>query len=98
MSRSRGERIERTPRDRHGGYAACVCGHIYSVIRELALRPGILEQRFRFAEHGTTLARDSLAGMTTFIVMSYIIFLNRPSSASRASRAWRARVFRSTAC
>ena len=36
----------------------------------------ILERRFRFAEHGTTLARDTMAGMTTFIVMSYIIFLN----------------------
>jgi AGZA family xanthine/uracil permease-like MFS transporter len=37
---------------------------------------GILERRFRFAAHGTTLARDTMAGMTTFIVMSYIIFLN----------------------
>src|SRR3954466_9889462 len=36
----------------------------------------LLERRFRFAEHGTTLARDTMAGMTTFIVMSYIIFLN----------------------
>jgi len=40
------------------------------------LRESILERRFRFAEHGTTLARDTMAGMTTFIVMSYIIFLN----------------------
>jgi adenine/guanine/hypoxanthine permease len=31
---------------------------------------------FRFAENGTTLARDTVAGMTTFIVMSYIIFVN----------------------
>src|SRR4051795_8283152 len=37
---------------------------------------GVLERRFRFAEHGTTLARDTMAGVTTFIVMSYIIFLN----------------------
>jgi AGZA family xanthine/uracil permease-like MFS transporter len=35
-----------------------------------------LERRFRFAAHGTTFARDTVAGMTTFIVMSYIIFLN----------------------
>ncbi len=35
-----------------------------------------LARRFRFAEHGTTLARDSMAGVTTFIVMSYIIFVN----------------------
>src|SRR3954466_6301906 len=36
----------------------------------------VLERRFRFAEHGTTLARDTMAGATTFVVMSYIIFLN----------------------
>jgi len=35
-----------------------------------------LEWRFRFAAHGTTLGRDTMAGVTTFIVMSYIIFLN----------------------
>jgi adenine/guanine/hypoxanthine permease len=39
-------------------------------------RESLLERRFRFAEHGTTLARDTMAGVTTFIVMSYIIFLN----------------------
>ena len=33
-------------------------------------RESFLERRFRFAEHGTTLARDTVAGMTTFIVMS----------------------------
>jgi adenine/guanine/hypoxanthine permease len=32
--------------------------------------------RFRFTENGTTLARDTVAGATTFIVMSYIIFVN----------------------
>ncbi|MEX2210994.1 MAG: NCS2 family permease [Gaiellaceae bacterium] len=31
---------------------------------------------FRFAENGTTPARDTVAGITTFIVMSYIIFVN----------------------
>jgi AGZA family xanthine/uracil permease-like MFS transporter len=35
-----------------------------------------LDRHFKFAEHGTTLARDTMAGVTTFIVMSYIIFLN----------------------
>lgn len=35
-----------------------------------------LERYFRFAANGTTLARDTMAGVTTFIVMSYIIFLN----------------------
>ena len=40
------------------------------------LEAGLLERKFRFAEHGTTLARDTFAGMTTFVVMSYIIFVN----------------------
>src|ERR671915_1067891 len=31
---------------------------------------------FRFEQNGTTLARDTMAGATTFIVMSYIIFVN----------------------
>src|SRR5215212_1149601 len=35
-----------------------------------------LERYFKFGEHDTTLARDTMAGITTFIVMSYIIFLN----------------------
>ena len=35
-----------------------------------------LERYFRFAAHGTTLGRDTMAGVTTFIVMSYIIFVN----------------------
>lgn len=39
-------------------------------------RESILERRFRFAEHGTTLGRDTMAGATTFVVMSYIIFVN----------------------
>jgi AGZA family xanthine/uracil permease-like MFS transporter len=33
-------------------------------------------RRFRFRENGTTPGRDTVAGMTTFIVMSYIIFVN----------------------
>jgi len=37
---------------------------------------GLLERRFKFAANGTTLARDTMAGVTTFIVMSYIIFVN----------------------
>ncbi len=35
-----------------------------------------LARWFRFDENGTTLARDTIAGVTTFIVMSYIIFVN----------------------
>ena len=37
---------------------------------------GWLERRFRFSERGTTLPRDTMAGVTTFIVISYIIFVN----------------------
>src|ERR1700751_4797949 len=39
-------------------------------------REGLLERYFRFAERGTTLGRDTMAGATTFVVMSYIIFVN----------------------
>jgi adenine/guanine/hypoxanthine permease len=35
-----------------------------------------LDRHFKFAENGTTLRRDTFAGVTTFIVMSYIIFVN----------------------
>src|SRR5687767_12158349 len=37
---------------------------------------GLLERRFKFAANGTTIGRDTMAGATTFIVMSYIIFVN----------------------
>jgi AGZA family xanthine/uracil permease-like MFS transporter len=40
------------------------------------LRTTTLDRYFRFSENGTTLARDTMAGVTTFIVMSYIIFVN----------------------
>ena len=40
------------------------------------LESGLLQRKFRFTENGTTLARDTMAGVTTFIVMSYIIFVN----------------------
>jgi AGZA family xanthine/uracil permease-like MFS transporter len=40
------------------------------------LERSVVGRRFRFPENGTTLARDTVAGMTTFIVMSYIIFVN----------------------
>ena len=41
-----------------------------------AFQSGGLERYFRFGENGTSLARDTVAGVTTFIVMSYIIFVN----------------------
>jgi adenine/guanine/hypoxanthine permease len=36
----------------------------------------LIDRRFRFAANGATLRRDTVAGATTFIVMSYIIFVN----------------------
>jgi AGZA family xanthine/uracil permease-like MFS transporter len=35
-----------------------------------------LERFFKFQQWGTSLKRDTLAGLTTFIVMAYIIFVN----------------------
>src|ERR1700761_2442860 len=35
-----------------------------------------LEQYFRFAEHSTNWRTEALAGLTTFITMAYIIFVN----------------------
>jgi adenine/guanine/hypoxanthine permease len=41
-----------------------------------SLERSAVGRRFRFADSGTSLARDTVAGATTFIVMSYIIFVN----------------------
>jgi AGZA family xanthine/uracil permease-like MFS transporter len=45
---------------------------------ELAATPqrSVLDRWFRFDQNRTTLGRDTIAGVTTFIVMSYIIFVN----------------------
>ncbi len=44
--------------------------------RSNAVASGGLDGLFHFTKWGTTLRRDMLAGLTTFIVMSYIIFVN----------------------
>ena len=36
----------------------------------------MLEQIFRLREHGTTVGTEVVAGLTTFMVMAYIIFVN----------------------
>ena len=41
-----------------------------------AAKPGPLERYFKFQQWNTSLKRDTLAGVTTFIVMSYVIFVN----------------------
>ena len=35
-----------------------------------------LERFFKFKQWNTSLKRDTLAGLTTFMVMAYIIFVN----------------------
>ncbi len=37
---------------------------------------GFLERRFRLAEHGTSVRTELLAGLTTFLTMAYIVFIN----------------------
>ncbi|MDF2600437.1 MAG: family permease, partial [Methylobacterium brachiatum] len=39
-------------------------------------RAGFLERRFRLAEHGTNVRTELLAGLTTFLTMAYIVFIN----------------------
>ncbi|KQS86187.1 guanine permease [Methylobacterium sp. Leaf361] len=41
-----------------------------------ASRPGLLERTFRLAEHGTSVRTEVLAGLTTFMTMAYIVFIN----------------------
>ena len=36
----------------------------------------MLDRYFRLREHGTTVATELVAGLTTFMVMAYIIFVN----------------------
>jgi len=41
-----------------------------------AANPGFLERTFRLAEHGTSVRTEVLAGLTTFLTMAYIVFIN----------------------
>ncbi|MDR3428151.1 MULTISPECIES: NCS2 family permease [Silvimonas] len=40
------------------------------------LRPGLLERYFKLREHGTDARTEVIAGITTFLTMVYIIFVN----------------------
>ena len=40
------------------------------------LRNGWLERIFKLSLHGTTVKTELIAGLTTFITMAYIIFVN----------------------
>ena len=37
---------------------------------------GAIAEYFKFAERGTDLATEAKAGLTTFMVMAYILFVN----------------------
>lgn len=37
---------------------------------------GLLERAFRLTEHGTSIRTELLAGLTTFLTMAYIVFVN----------------------
>ena len=37
---------------------------------------GLLERLFHLSEHNTTVRRECLAGLTTFVSMAYILFVN----------------------
>jgi AGZA family xanthine/uracil permease-like MFS transporter len=39
-------------------------------------RPGPLDRYFRLTAHGTNVKRELLAGLTTFLAMAYILFVN----------------------
>ncbi len=38
---------------------------------------GMLERVFKLREHGTTARTEVIAGLTTFLTMVYIVFVNR---------------------
>jgi AGZA family xanthine/uracil permease-like MFS transporter len=38
--------------------------------------PHLLERLFKLSEHGTTVRTEVLAGLTTFLTMAYIVFIN----------------------
>ena len=66
------------------GYNSDRINHPSDIIITL-LRPGtnmkdkiatFLERRFRIAEHGTNVRTEVLAGLTIFVTMAYIIFVN----------------------
>ena len=64
----------------------------------MAQTKGILERVFKLSEKGTTVKTEILAGLTTFVAMAYIIFVNPsiladagiPKEAAIAATVWSA--------
>lgn len=44
---------------------------------------GLLERVFKLKQHGTTARTELIAGITTFLTMVYIVFVNRRFSGLR---------------
>lgn len=44
-----------------------------------------VDRFFEISRHGSTVPRELRAGLTTFLAMSYIIFVNRTCSRTRSS-------------
>ena len=40
------------------------------------IKPGLLDRFFKLTEHRTSIKTELLAGLTTFVTMAYIIFVN----------------------
>ena len=67
----------------------------YETIRGLHMA-GMIDSMFKLKEHGTSLKIESVAGMTTFVTMAYIIFVNpamladagMPREAAFAATVW----------
>lgn len=49
---------------------------VREAIRPNDMSPGFLDRVFKLTEHGTTVKTEVLAGLTTFVTMSYIIAVN----------------------
>ena len=49
----------------------------------------ILERLFKLSEHGTRVRTEMLAGLTTFVTMAYIIFVNPQMMGRRRHRPGR---------
>ena len=64
----------------------------------MAQTQGILERVFKLSEKGTTVKTEILAGLTTFVAVAYIIFVNPsilsdagiPKEAAVAATVWSA--------
>ena len=58
---------------RGGAFFACHTGERNAVA---AAQGGLIERQFKLSEYGTNIRTELMAGLTTFVVMSYIIAVN----------------------